>query len=167
MKKLIPLLTFLAMFVFPRQAHAVCPVCTVAVAAGLGISRWIGIDDSVTGVWIGGLILSSGLWLADWIEKKSWKLQYPKLLSVLLMALFVIPPLYISKMIGLPGNTLWGIDKVLLGTIIGTIIFLLGVSIDKWLRTTNNGKVYIYYQKVITPVLLLTVSSFILYLITK
>lgn len=156
-------LIFLAV---PSPVHAVCPVCTVAVGAGLGVSRWIGIDDTVTGIWVGGLILSSGLWMADWIEKKDWKLPYPKILSVLLMALFVIPPLYYSHMIGLPGNILWGIDKVLLGTMAGSIVFLSGVGIDVWLRTTNNGKVYVYFQKVIVPVFLLTLSSFVFYLLT-
>jgi len=167
MKKLSPLLSLLFLFTFPTPVLAVCPVCTVVVAAGLGISRWIGIDDSVTGIWIGGLILSSGLWLADWIGKRGWKIPFPKLLSVLLMALFVIPPLYWSKMIGLPGNVLWGIDKVLLGTAIGSVVFLLGVGIDKWLRTTNGSKVYIYYQKVIVPVFLLALTSFLFYLITN
>ena len=166
MKKLSPLLSLLFLFTFPTPVLAVCPVCTVAVAAGLGISRLIGIDDSVTGIWIGGLILSSGLWLADWIGKRGWKIPFPKLLSVLLMALFVIPPLYWSKMIGLPGNILWGIDKVLLGSAIGSVVFLLGVGIDKWLRTTNGSKVYIYYQKVIVPVFLLALTSFLFYLIT-
>ncbi|MBU2577676.1 hypothetical protein KKA69_02480 [Patescibacteria group bacterium] len=46
------------------QVEAVYPVCTITVGAGLGISRWLGIDDSIPGLWIGGLILSSGLWLA-------------------------------------------------------------------------------------------------------
>ena len=166
MKKLIPLLSLLFFIVFPTPAHAVCPVCTVAVAAGLGISRWLGIDDAVTGIWIGGLILSSGLWIADWIKKRGWQIPYPTLLSIIAMFLLVIPPLYLTHMIGLSGNTLWGVDKVLLGTIIGSLVFLIGVFIDKWLRTINNNKVYIYYQKVIVPVFLLTLSSFILYLIT-
>jgi len=74
MKKLLLLLGLLALFAFPTPARAVCPICTVAVGAGLGISRWIGIDDSVTGVWVGGLILSSGLWMADWVKKKGWKI---------------------------------------------------------------------------------------------
>ncbi|MCX6791479.1 MAG: hypothetical protein NT149_00350 [Candidatus Gottesmanbacteria bacterium] len=166
MKKLIPLLSVLGLFAFPSPVHAVCPVCTVAVAAGLGVSRWIGIDDSVTGVWIGGLILSSGLWLADWIGKKGWRIPHKEITSILLMLLFVIPPLYWSHMIGLAGNTLWGIDKVLIGTIVGALVFVLGVGIDKWLRTMNEGKIYIYYQKVIVPVFLLTISSFVLYLLT-
>jgi hypothetical protein len=167
MKKHLLLLGPIVFFALPTPVHAVCPVCTVAVAAGLGISRWIGIDDAVTGVWIGGLILSSGLWLADWIGKKGWNIPLSKVLSIILMALFVIPPLYWSKMIGLPKNSLFGFDKVLFGSGVGTVVFLIGVGVDRWLRMTNNGKVYIYYQKVIAPVFLLTVSSFVLYLITK
>jgi len=166
MIKVILLLTVLFL-ALPSTAHAVCPVCTVAVAGGLGISRWLGIDDAVTGVWVGGLILSSGLWLADWIGKKSWKVPYKEFVSVALFFLFVVPPLYWAKMIGLPGNTLWGVDKVILGTIIGSVLFMVGVWLDKGLRTTNEGKVYIYYQKVIAPVFLLTLGSFILYLITN
>jgi len=167
MNLLVVLIITLTFFISsPTQVHAVCPLCTVAVGAGLGISRWIGIDDSVTGIWVGGLILSSGLWMADWIIKKGWKIPYPELLSIVLMVLFVIPPLYWGKLIGLPGNTLWGMDKVLLGTITGSLVFLLGVGTDKWLRITNGNKVYVYYQKVIIPVFLLSIASFIFYLIT-
>lgn len=166
MKKLTLLLIILFVLILPGQVYAVCPVCTIAVAGGLGISRWLGIDDTVTGIWIGGLIFSSGLWLADWITKRGWQVPHPTVLATLSMILLVIPPLYWSQMIGLADNTLWGIDKVLLGTFIGSLMFLCGVVVDKWLRNTNEGKVYIYYQKVITPVFLLSVVSFILYLIT-
>jgi len=161
------LINFIIFFTSSNSVHAVCPVCTIAVGAGLGFSRWIGIDDSVTGIWIGGLILSSGLWMADWIRKKGWKVLYPEVLSILLMVIFVIPPLYWSHMIRIVNNTLWGMDKVILGIITGSVIFLLGVAIDKWLRTTNKGKVYIYFQKVIIPVLLLAISSLIFYIITS
>jgi len=168
MKLVLILLSALVIFLgTTTQVHAVCPICTVAVGVGLGISRWLGIDDTVTGIWIGGLILSSGLWLADWIGKKGWKVPYKEAFSVGLFFLFVIPPLYWGKMIGLAGNTLWGVDKVLLGTTIGSILFLLGVWVDKILRTTNNDKVYVYYQKVIVPVFLLSVGSFVFYLITN
>ena len=53
-----------------RVALAVCPVCTIAVGAGLGLSRFLGIDDSVSGVWAGGLTLSSSFWLSDWLARK-------------------------------------------------------------------------------------------------
>lgn len=167
MKKILSsLLTALTFLSLASPAQAVCPICTVAVAGGLGLSRWLGIDDSIMGIWIGGLILSSGFWMADWASKKSWKVPYPKLLSILIMILFVIPPLYITKIIGLPGNTLWGVDKILLGTIIGSVLFFAGMQLDKWLRTTNEDKVYIYYQKVIAPVFFLTIGSVIFFLVT-
>ncbi len=167
MNKIITVFILLGFLFIAPSVQAVCPLCTVAVGAGLGVSRVIGIDDSVTGVWIGGLILSSGLWMADFIRKKNWSVPSPEVLSTLLMALFVIPPLYLSKMIGVEGNSLWGIDKLLLGTIIGLIAFLFGVRIDKALRRANKDKVYIYYQKVIVPVFLLSVISLALYLITS
>lgn len=167
MRYLVPLFTLTLLLLSVNSVQAVCPVCTVAVGAGLGFSRVIGIDDSVTGIWVGGLILSSGLWMADLIKKRKWKVPYPEISSILLMAIFVIPPLYWSKMIGLPGNTLWGIDKVLLGSITGIVLFLIGVTLDKWLRTKNNNKVYIYYQKVIIPLLLLSIVSYFFYSITN
>jgi len=43
---------------FAKKALAVCPICTVAVATGIGFSRWLGIDDTITGLWIGGLTVS-------------------------------------------------------------------------------------------------------------
>lgn len=156
---------FLLALVFAVPAKAVCPLCTVAVAGGLGLSRWLGIDDTVMGVWIGALILSSGLWMADWVSKKSWHIPYPKVLATSLMVLFVIPPLYMAKIMGV-GNNLWGIDKILLGTVVGMLLFFLSVRADAWLRSLNDGKVYIYYQKVILPMLFLTIGSFIFFLVT-
>lgn len=146
--------------------NAVCPVCTVAVGAGLGFTQALGIDDTITGIWIGGLIVSSGLWIASWLQGRNWKIIYPKTLSVLIMVLLVIPPLYLAGMIGREGNMLWGIDKVFLGSLLGIGLFLLSVKIDQLLRKTNEGKVYIYYQKVIIPVFLLSTASLIFYFVT-
>ncbi len=153
-------------FIAIKPALAVCPVCVVAVGIGLGVSRWLGIDDTVTGVWFGGLIVASALWLAGWVEKKGWKIPYPKIFSVALMYTLTIIPLWIGKTIGHPQNTLWGIDKILLGIIAGSIAFSLSVWLDKILRKLNNGQVYIYYQKLILPMLLLTFASFTFYLLS-
>jgi len=156
------------LFLFlPGQALAVCPVCTIAVAASVGLSRWLGIDDTISGLWIGGLILSSGLWLASWLQKKNIRLPLLKIFSVLLFYLFVIPPLYFTNTMGHPLNKYWGIDKLLLGIIAGSLLFIVGVVLNKYLRLLNNGKVYIYFQKVIAPVLLLLLGSILFYFLTK
>ena len=46
-----------------------CPVCAVAVGVGLGLSRWLKIDDAISGLWIGALIVSLSFILAKWTKK--------------------------------------------------------------------------------------------------
>src|SRR3989344_8410054 len=70
----ISILFLISYFLYPDSVYAVCPVCTVAVGAGLGLSRALGIDDAVTSVWIGGLILSMSYWAIDWLGKKNLSL---------------------------------------------------------------------------------------------
>ena len=150
-----------------RPVQAVCPVCTIAVAGGLGISRALGVDDTVTSVWIGGVVLSSSFWLVSWLSKRP---KYKKLANIwivsALMYAIVLIPLYYSKIIGLSYNTLWGVDKILLGTGVGSVVFLKGIYLDK-LQRRRFGKQFFKFQKVVFPVLALTITSFIFYLITK
>lgn len=57
-------------FNFTSKAYAICPLCTVAVGAGVGVSRSLGIDDVIVGLWIGGLLVSSSMWLFEWLKGK-------------------------------------------------------------------------------------------------
>lgn len=179
MKKAIKfILSILALFfihysLFPAPASAICPVCTIAVGAGLGISRWLGIDDAVSGVWVGGIILSSTFWFIDWLEKKNfkslsfyYKFQYKKWLVTLLMYALVLIPLFTSGIIGHPFNTILGIDKLLFGTAVGSLAFLMGMYLDKKVRELK-GKQLFPYQKVAFPVGALIIASLILFLITS
>jgi len=159
--------------IFPAPASAVCPVCTVAVAAGLGLSRWLGIDDAVSGIWVGGIILSSSFWLIDWLEKKKfkglsfyYKFQYKNWLILILMYGLVLIPLWTSKIIGHPFNTILGIDKLIFGTTVGSLAFLGGMYLDKKVRQIK-GKQLFNFQKVAFPVVALIIASLILFLITS
>lgn len=154
-----------ATLLLPFKVEAVCPVCTVAVGAGLGFSRYLGIDDLVSSVWIGGLLMSLSYWTKDWILKKKSDLKNPLLLAVLLWYVLTIIPLMFAKIIGHPDNSVWGIDKIVLGIIIGTIIFISSVLTDKKLRQRNNEKVYFPYQKVIIPFTLLSLTSITIYIL--
>lgn len=161
-------------FLIPPVAQAVCPVCTVLVIAGLGISRALGIDDVVTSVWIGGLILSMSFWLIDWVGKKKWldKIKDKKIISwinfsmIVVMYLLVLIPLKLDHSIGIRLNKLWGIDKVILGTAIGSVVFLFGMWADKKVRKVY-GKQLFDFQRVAFPVLSLIISSVIFYFVTK
>ncbi|MFZ3301607.1 MAG: hypothetical protein WA152_02770 [Microgenomates group bacterium] len=153
---------------FPSLAHAVCPICTVAVAGGLGLSRYFGIDDSVIGIWSGGLMVSLTLWTVDWLSKKSWKFlekvneKTRIAISFLFWVLLTYPPLFAAGIIGHPFNTILGIDKLVFGSILGFFAFLLGVWTDKKVREIK-GKQLFNFQKVVFPVLSLTIFSLVLY----
>lgn len=153
----------------PPPALAVCPICTIAVAGGLGLSRYLGIDDSILGIWAGGLMVSLTLWTVDWINKKKFKIfnnvhfVVPYLLSSSFYLLITYPPLFASGIIGHPFNTILGIDKLIFGSILGFFAFLLGVWGDKKVRAIK-GKQLFNFQKVVFPVLSLTIFSLVLYL---
>lgn len=164
----ILLLTIGFLFVYKVNAYAICPICTIAVGAGLGLSRWLGIDDIISGLWVGALILSSSFWLNDFLSKKYKITNKTKALSIMFMYLIVIVPLYYGKILGHnPNNILLRIDKLLLGIIVGSFVFTFGVYLNKYLKSINNDKVYFYYQKVIIPVFLLAITSIIFYIVVK
>lgn len=136
----------------------VCPVCTVAVAAGVGILREIGVSDLITGMWFGALIVSSIMWMINWLNKKNIHFLFRKLLVIIVFyALFVLPlyPLHIMT------------SSLLYGVAIGTFIFIIAVLSDKYLRSLNESRVLIYYQKIFIPLIYLTIASIITNLIIK
>lgn len=145
-----------------------CPVCTVTVVAGLGLSRLLGIDDVIISIWIGALILSLSYVTYNWISKKWPRFQniYYLVLTAIIMYAFTIIPLLLNGSIGMKTNCLWNIDKILLGISIGSVTFLLGVWADKKERKIKNKQLF-PYQKVVFPVALLIIVSIIFYFITK
>ena len=165
------ILTFTFYLLSFTTAKAVCPICTVAVAGGLGISRYFGIDDSVLGIWAGGLMVSITLWSVDWLIKKNydWVKKLNEInkyvLTVLIFVFWVLLtyiPLFETEIIGHPFNTILGIDKLVFGSILGFFAFLLGVWADKKVRAIK-GKQLFNFQKVVFPILSLTIFSLVLY----
>lgn len=153
-------------FVFARPVVAVCPVCTVAIGSCVGISRWLGVDDAISGVWVGGLILSISFWIINWTRKKGIKFAFKNPLIIVGGYLLALAPLYLKNFIGHPLNKLWGVDKLILGIIIGSLVFAVSLVIDKLLRIPKQGKALFPYQKVILPVILLLLASVYFYFAT-
>lgn len=174
MKKLTALLTgtflFLLVPVFP--AYAQCPVCALAVGAGLGLSRYLGIDDALSGIWAGALVISISFWFCNWLKKKSYKFlrfireKYLIYLSVIIWTAFTYIPLWKAGIIGHPFNVIWNIDKLIFGSVTGAGVFLLALYTDKKVRKIK-GKQLFNYQKIILPVSFLVIFSIIMYLVTK
>lgn len=156
----------LANIVFVAKTYAVCPVCTGAAVLGIGLSRWLKIDDTVTGLWIGGLIVSSIGWTINWLSKKKIRFYGRKILITVVYYATIIVPLYFTDIIGHPLNTFWGIDKLILGIILGSVGFLIGY-IAHLLIKNKKGKILFPFQKVVLPLLPLVILSIIFYFLTK
>lgn len=165
MKKFSLLLSaiILSIILMPRAAGAVCPVCVVAIGAGVGLCRWLGIDDVISGIWIGGLIVSVIIWTLNWLIKKQINFKARWLVLSVVFYLLIIPPLFWSGIMGHPLNKLWGIDKLLLGIIVGGLTLLVGVIFHNFLKMKHQGKSFFPYQKVAMPILLMLIVSFLFY----
>lgn len=166
-KKILSLLITIISFLIASSVKAVCPVCTVAVAAGVGFSRWIGIDDTITGLWIGGLIVSMIMWTVSWLDKKKINFRGINTITTLGYYILVIAPLYWMDIIGHPFNKIWGMDKLILGIIFGSITFFVGGIWYYRLKAKNNGHAYFPFQKVVMPVSPLIILSIVFYFLTK
>jgi hypothetical protein len=150
-----------------NKINAVCPICTIAVGAGVGFSRWLGIDDTISGLWIGGLTASLISWTVNFLTRHNIKFIFRKLLVTVAYLAIIIFPMYYKKMIGDPMNKLWGVDKILLGMVIGIIVFTISCFIYNYLKKRNDNRTYFPFLKILMPVGSLIVFSFIFYLITR
>jgi hypothetical protein len=150
-----------------NAAAAFCPVCTVAVAGGLGLSRWLGIDDTVSGVWLGALMVALTVWTKDWLVKKNVKIKGLLIITGAAYYLMVVGPMYYYDVIGHPFNVMWGMDKLLLGVIAGSIFFILFHQLYQYLKKRNNGHAHFPFEKVALPLSPLIAWSIIFYWLTK
>ena len=171
MKKIIIfILSILGLnFLMAKQALAVCPICTIAVGAGIGLSRWLGIDDSITGLWIGGLTVSMITWTLSWFDKKKILFKGRAIITILGYYLLIVTPLYFMGIMGNPLNSICfcGLDKLVIGIIVGSIAFWFGAEWYYYLKAKNGGHAYFPFQKVVMPISPLIILSIIYYFLTK
>jgi len=151
----------ITLLLVPKLIFAVCPVCTIVVVGGVGLCRYLGIDDLISGVWIGGLIMSLIIWTIDWLNRKKIRFLFRKILVLSFFYSIVIFPLYWLGIIGHPENKFLSIDKLLFGIGTGSSVFVLSVLFHNFLKKKNQGKSFSPFQKVLIPILFLIILSLI------
>ena len=166
--KIIILVVVLLSLAIAPSALAVCPVCTVAVTACVGLSRYLGVDDLISGVWIGAALMSVSLWTVNWLRKKNINFKYSKIIlllgSVILYYALALIPMFWTGFIGHPYNQYWwGMDKLVIGIIAGSIVFFLSAVLYGFLKKKHGDKPYFPFQKVVQPIVLLAILSGIFY----
>ncbi|MDR1027532.1 MAG: hypothetical protein LBL46_03900 [Rickettsiales bacterium] len=135
---------------FIGAANAVCPVCTVAVGAGLEGARMIGLDDIITGIWAGAFTLIMIFWTAKYMAHKGVENAIWYILDVAVWYAF-LGMLYLTPTLTYGADTLWGVDRFLMGIAAGSVVYYAAEKFNAKLLHKNGGKSYFKFQKVIIP----------------
>src|SRR3989344_8510253 len=158
MIKFISYLVFVSLlrFIFAPSVFAHCPLCVAGAGAGLSLSRLLGIDDSITGVWMGGVLGATGFWIDNLTKSKNFVLK-KELLYVLIIALTVLS-FYRFGLINEHNGLILNLPKLVFGIIVGGFVFYLVDVLNKFLRR-KNGKRLFPYQGVLFSLSSLLVTS--------
>jgi len=170
MKKIFSLLglSLTGLLLTATPILAFCPVCTVAAAGAVGLSRWLGVDDTISGLWLGALTVSMIAWTINWLKSKKISKWYYNILIGIMYYIFILIPFWRTDIISFhPANMLWGMDKILLGLILGSVFFLLAHSTYLLMKEKNGGHAHFPFEKIALPVGTLVVISIIFYYITR
>ena len=63
----------LAMLPTAAVANPACPICTIAIGAGVGVAESLGVPSVVVGIWAGALLTLLGYWMIKFFDKRGWK----------------------------------------------------------------------------------------------
>jgi len=136
------------------------PICAIGIASGLGISRWLGIDDLTLGLWIGALILSLSVQFNIFLSKKGK--NFPFSFWVIFGGTWLLSFLPILKTITSdPSCNLFGFPRVICGSVLGALTLFLVDKTNNFIIDKHSKKVYFYYQRVIIPIIALIIISII------
>lgn len=141
-----------ALLAFLPGVMAHCPLCTGATIIGVGISRSMGLDDSIVGVFVGAMIISSALWMNNLLIKRGMKgnalLRVGSLTFI--TALLTLVTFYYAGLFGVANDfRIFGIERLTFGAISGSIVSLGAFWLSSHIKMKNEGKVLFNYQTMI------------------
>ena len=156
-------LLLLVVFTVPAMANPACAVCTLAVGASLELARYLGVDDSVVGIWAGALLALMGYWLIKWFDSKKWHFKGRDFLLIA-SSVAMIGFMYVSQMEYRPYPILiFYIDPFLFSVILGTLALVYSSAFYQWMKARNGGHAHYPFEKVVVPVAALVLLSVLFY----
>ena len=140
-----------------------CPICTVGLAAGVGLSRWLKVDDVISGLWIGALILALSIWTFNWLLKKREKKPlWVLLFCIVFWYLLTFVPFYYTGLLDTECQKILGLNRLVFGAGLGIVMAAVALKIENFARKGTEKKRLFPFQKVIIPIVILLITSFIL-----
>lgn len=156
------ILYILLQLMFPPAVLAHCPLCVAGAAAGLTLSRILGIDDSITGIWLAAFLGAIAFW-SDTALRKKVKIIFSKEIIYVLIFVLTILSFYQFNLVVKMGD-IFGIHKLTFGMVAGGVVFYLVDLIDDYL-IERNGKVFFPYQRIVVSLGSMAVLSLAMYVL--
>ncbi len=149
----------------PTLVFAHCPLCVAGAAAGITLTRWVGVDDSITGIWIGGLLGAIAFWLSNSLGQRN-KIFFNRIVGLLVYVLIFASTLwsfYAFQLI-IRMDNIFGFDKLTFGMILGSIVFYLVDILNIFIKR-KNGKRLFPYQSMVFSLGSMLISSIAVYIL--
>lgn len=158
MKKIVT--GMLCMMPAAAFANPACPVCTIAIGAALPITRRLGVPDAVLGLWMGAFLAIMGYWIIKFMNRRGWRF-FGRNALVLTLSVATIGFAYLGAVRYSPCTYLGflNIDPLLMGTIIGALIFILTEKLYEWMKQKNGGHAHFPFEKVVLPIVALALAG--------
>lgn len=156
-----------SLFIAPGTALAHCPLCVAGAAVGVSLSRYIGVDDSITGVWLAAFLGAISFWTSTWLTRKvSFKKQVKAIVKPLVyMAIFALTIWSFYKyQLVIRMSQIMGLDKLTFGMLSGGVLFYAVDALDDYL-IKRNGRVFFPYQRIIVSLGSILAFSLVLYVL--
>jgi len=145
---------------FTGRVQAHCPLCAAGAAAGITLTRWVGVDDSITGIWLGAFLGAISFWLYNFLALKFEKLdKYKQVAKLLLYSTVFATTIWSFYKFNLVirMSKILGLDRLTFGMIAGGTLFYL-VDLIKI-------KHYFNYQKIVISLGSILLLSFGMYIL--
>ena len=166
MKKIASgILSSLLLIATTQPALAHCPLCVAGAGVGLTLSRILGIDDSITGIWMGAFIGATAFWFQKSLGQRK-KLFFKKWLGALIYILFLgstIWSFYRFNLVVRHGD-IFGYDKLTFGMVLGGVMFYLMDFVNAFIKR-RNGKALFPYQSIVFSLSSIIVTSLGVYIL--
>lgn len=157
------LFALLLKLILATNVYAHCPLCVAGAAAGITLTRWIGVDDSITGVWMGAFLGAISFWTYSAVNRKK-QIPFGKPLIYLSIFGLTLWSFYKFQLV-IRMSQIFGLDKLTFGILAGGTLFYLIDETDNFI-IKRYGKVFFPYQRIVVSLgSILILSLFVYYLI--
>ena len=143
-------------------ANPACPICTIAIGAGVGVAESLGVPTAIVGLWAGALLTLLGYWMIKFFDNRGWKFWGRNALLIGL-SVAMIGFAYVGDIDYTP-EWIWGfiyLDPILFGALVGMIVFILTGKLYEWMKRKNGGHAHFPFERVVLPVVALALCSWL------